>query len=255
MVYPNTPCRLNPDISKRSKRRAGKKVLQEAHYVGPFKHLTNRKSLILFLKENPNKHNDFVLSLILREEQYNLLNQKLEGQVSKHHVLPLHDSGSPERWNIITVKKEEHDIIHRYRYEVYQQKADFQASFATQASVLNSVGIHNKKKKKVANFGILNIAPEVSFAIQKGMRWKHCDGYEDIIQPNSVSTVQEILQILIESLPDGHLDKDRLKKTANSTNYIRRHIITSFPVENPIENLPNLSKPCYTAYHFKVISF
>lgn len=257
-LYPNSPCLPKPDIEGRPKRRAGKEVQRQAHLNGQFGLIQNRQNLISYLKENPNEHNDFALELIQRDEERKRNKTSIDrSQYSNHHVIPLHAQGSPDSWNIIAVTKAEHDKIHRLRYKVYQEIDDLKATFGTAsdlASTTNSTmessmdDSTEKPKRELAN---LNKRTEETIrAIEKGMVWTHKDGYEEVIPPNDVSTVNEIRARLINALPVGHVDRSRMEQSSSSKTYIRDHINPVFSVTNSA----TLSQLRNSAYGFVVRS-
>lgn len=129
-IYPNTPFIQKPDVIGRPKRREGKEKQRQAHLNGGFGFIRNRNDLIQYLKEQPNKHNNYALELVLRDDERKRNKVTLsKGESSRHHVLPLHAQGSPDNWNIISVTKKEHDKLHRLRYEIYQEEADLKSDF------------------------------------------------------------------------------------------------------------------------------
>lgn len=191
---------------------------------------------------------------------------------SKHHIIPIHDGGSPDKWNILKVSKEEHDQIHRLRYEVYHHPVDKLAIRATAndakmaSSVVrgtNPVWIssgpvvplelqeHNSnqslssicstgegeekeqtnckidKESKESKY-LFRRTPETLKAIEKGMVWKHKQGFEVIIKPNTVQTVEQVKELLINSLPQDKEFRQRIEKNKTSVNYIRQVINNVF---------------------------
>lgn len=144
-IYANSPCAKKNPLSNQPFRRQGKESLIKNHLNGPHSFLQNFEDLMQFLKANPNPHNDYVLDLIkLGPRSF------LKGQSSRHHIIPIHDGGSPEKWNILRVSKEEHDKIHRLRYEVYQQDGDKRAIRATSndAKMVSSSSAELRMEKK-----------------------------------------------------------------------------------------------------------
>lgn len=212
--------------------------------------------MIQYLTENTNEYNNFVLSLVKRDDKISNKEIFLPGPISKHHVLPIHAQGSPEKWNIIQVTKKEHMVLHKLRFQVYKEEGDKKAIFGTtsdfvrydSSSFQNQINEEIKEKKRnIPNWGVLRRTPEVSLAIQKGMVWVHNDGYEIIIFPNSVETVRQIVDKLIESLPEEHVDRIRMSSNENSANFIRNHIHTVFHIETTL-----LNKRQFSAYGFEV---
>lgn len=236
-IYANSPCAKKNPSSNQPFRRQSKEILRQNHLNGPHGFIQNFKDLIQFLKTNPNVHNNYVVVLIeLGERSFE------KKKSSKHHIIPLHDGGSPDKWNILRVSKEEHDQIHRLRYEVYQQDGDKRAIRATSNDVkmISSVQhdstslssfseyekeIHNESKKSKYFY---RRTPETLKAIEKGMVWKHKDGFEIIIKPNSVETVEQIKELLIDSLPENHISRQKIVKNKTSVNYIREVINNVF---------------------------
>lgn len=255
-LYPNSPCIPRPDILGRPKRRAGKEVLRQAHLNGQFGFIRNRQYLIDFFRKNPNEHNDFALEVIQRDEERKQNKTSIDKrQFSSHHLIPLHAQGSPESWNIILLTKAENDKIHRLRYKLYQEAGDLKATFATASdlasattSSMESSVDYSTKESNIAN--LQRRTPETLRAIEKGMVWTHTDGYEEVILPNDVKTVEEIFLRLINALPVGHVDRSRMEQSSSSKTYIRGHITTVFSDSNS----PPLSKPRYSAYGFVVRS-
>lgn len=279
-LYPDSPFSPRLDVLNRSTRRAGKAVLRKTHLNGPYGFIQNREQLIDFLKTNPNPHNHYVLELVLRDTEFPKRRSELPtGEYSYHHVIPLHAKGSPDNWNLIYLTKQEHDITHRLRYEVYQDRKDLLATYATGSDVKiystpassteNSLedegeeAIHQRiSRKKVL---LARRTPETLQAISEGMIWIHQKtGTQFVIKPNSVETIQNIKELLIENLPTFACacskakaqvnDDDRKRMLSNessSNNYIREHINTVFKLE---DSQTVLRKPRSSVYGFIVQS-
>lgn len=236
MLYPNSPTRKKETTPAQPQRRAGRDVLHAAFVNGPFGHIHSVKDLISYFKENSNAYNDKALQLVLRHEGLKKQKRKLEeffpNKVSYHHIIPLHAKGSPARWNIIPVTKEEHYELHDLRFKVYGEKADLFATYATQSDVIKAdTGDFKKLKQPKPNtIGIRNLPEEIRIALQRGMVLTHKDGFHCEIKPNTLQTTQEIKNALLECLPDEHFDKKRILQNKTSINYIRALIITAFPV-------------------------
>lgn len=253
--YPNSPCLPKPDIDGRPKRRDGKDAQRQAHLKGPFQSIRNRQQLKDFLKKDRNEHNNLALELIQRDEERRKNKSSLEkGQFSRHHVIPLHAQGSPDAWNIVVLTKAEHDQIHRLRYQVYGKIEDKQATYGTTSDLALSTPsgridsqetTSGKTKRELAD--LQKRTKETLRAIDEGMVWTHKEGYQEVIPPQKVSTVKEILARLINALPVGHVDRNRMEQSSSSKTYIREHIHTVFSVpEEP------LGKPRNSAYNFVV---
>lgn len=267
LLYPNSPIRKKETTTKQPSRRAGKNVLNIAFVNGPFGHIHNIKDLIFYLKENPNLYNTRVLELILRNEDQKKQKRKLKdfypNKVSYHHVIPLHAKGSPDRWNIIPVTKEEHHELHDLRFKVYGEKADLLATYATKSDIIkaNTGSLKKFKQPKTNNIGIRNLPQEIRIALQRGMVFTHKDGFSFEVKPNTLQTTQEIKQGLLNCLPEGHCDKKRIIQNKTSVNYIRALIITTFPLsQSDLNNLnkttlPALKKQVSSAYGFTVTYF
>lgn len=67
------------------------------------------------------------------------------------------------------------------------------------------------------------------------MVWKHKDGFEVIIKPNSVETVQQVKELLIHSLPEDHVFRQKIVKNKTSVNYIRQVINNVFGKQSDIK--------------------
>jgi hypothetical protein len=258
-IYPNSPCIQKPHVKGRPKRREGIEALREAHSQGQFGHIQNRADLKKMLKENPNKNNDYALKLVEAYEKREADGIVTKGDVySKHHVLPLHAQGSPDSWNIISLTKEEHDKVHQYCYEIYQELGDLKATYATASDLARSLSLQtseqsleakeSKAKEKCKKANLEKRTAETIAAIEKGMIWKHADGTTVKIVLNSVETIEEIKQKLIESLPKNHCDRCRMESASSANNYIRNHITTFFKngTSHPI------LKPQNSVYGFNV---
>nr|QIA47038.1 putative HNH homing endonuclease [Colemanosphaera charkowiensis]QIA47075.1 putative HNH nucleases [Colemanosphaera charkowiensis] len=252
-IYPNSPCRKNQINKNKSGRRVGREVLRVACKNGQFGHIQNVKQLMDYLKNNPNAYNTKVLSLIIRNEGLKKHKIKLKdlypGEISMHHVIPLHANGSPDLWNIIPVTKEEHHELHQLRYAVYGEKADLQATFATQSDIIKArTGCSQKIKQipKQNTSGIRNIPLEVANALKQGMICIHKDGYAITIQPNTLQTTQDVKNTLVNLLPEDHKDRQRILQNKTSVNYIRSLIITTFP----LPTTGTLKKQVQSAYGF-----
>lgn len=250
-LYPNSPFSRRPDVVNRPARRAGVSVLRTAHLAGPYGSIGNRQQLINFLRRNPDAHNDYVLPLVIRDTQFPKTRDELpSNQYSFHHVIPLHTQGSPDAWNIIYVTKEEHHRAHELRYQVYQDISDLRATYATAADLerfLNQTSstensIENETQED-SNQGVARRnallarrTPETLKAIKEGMVWTHqTTGIQVIIQPNSVQTIQDIKQLLINSLPINNSERKRmLSNEPSSNNYIRQYINTVFRLNDSV---------------------
>lgn len=162
-LYPNSPLRKKEINLARPTRRAGKEFLNAAFVNGPFGYINNVKDLINYLTSNSNAYNDKVLTLVLRNEDLKKDKVKtkdfFKDNVSHHHVIPLHSSGSPAHWNIIPVTKEEHNELHALRYEVYHEKGDLLATYGTQSDIYKAQtgGFKKIKQPKPDNSGIRNL--------------------------------------------------------------------------------------------------
>ncbi len=247
-IYPNSPCIPNETIENRPKRREGIEKLRDAHRKGQYGFIQNKEDLIQYLEQNPNAHNTFVLELIQRESNMVREKQVLSEPTSKHHILPIFDQGSPDSWNILEVTRKEHMQIHMLRYEVYKKEGDKKAIYGTtsdfQRSSSDSFDESSQSERVSVNWGVVRRTPEVSFAIKTGMIWKHKDGFVCKLKPNSVETVKEIIEKLIDCLPKDHPDRFRLQAHSSVANYIRQHIATIFPVPG-IAQHPKLRKGAY----------
>jgi hypothetical protein len=255
-IYPNNPTLKKETTQARPPRRAGKAILQAAFVNGPFGHINNINDLILYLKENPNIYNDKVLNHILRNEslkkQKGGLKEFFKNNVSRHHIIPFHALGSPESWNLLSVTTEEHHELHVLRYQVYKEKGDLTATHGTLSNVCKSQtgGFEKTKQPKPMNFGVHNLPEEVRLALKHGMVFTHTDHYCFEIKPNTLQTTKQIVQGLLDCLPDGHPDKERILKNPTSVNYIRNLVITTFP----LPHCSPLKKSIKSAYGFTVKS-
>lgn len=272
LVYPNSPCISN--IKKEGPqakiiRRSGKKKLREVFQNSERGHIKNLQELIFYLNQNPNAYNNKVLELLFRNEGLKQQNKSLKflfpGKISKHHVIPIHDGGSPDSWNIIEVTKKEHHELHELRYRVYHQKNDLKATYATHADVIQveknlksveepnqEISVVKQKKNRKQILGLLNIPLEVSKALENELTFIHKDGYVLKVLPNTLKTTSEIKEALINLLPENHVDKERMLKNKTSANYIRSMIITKFLLENN-NTQKSLVKKVYSAYGFKLL--
>lgn len=95
--------------------------------------------------------------------------------------------------------------------------------------------------------------PETLQAISEGMIWIHQKtSTQLVIKPNSVETIQNIKELLIENLPINDDDRKRmLSNESSSNNYIREHINTVFKLE---DSQTVLRKPRSSVYGFIVQS-
>lgn len=259
--YPNSPIVPRADDENRPTRRRGISRLRNAHSKGKYASIQSREDLINFLQKNPNEHNNYVLPLVIRDTQFpKKKNEFFPGQYSLHHVIPLHDQGSPDSWNIIYVTKEEHYVIHKLRYDVYKQLGDASAVRATRSDFEKALNpdispeeIFEKKeavKKENRRRAYLKRRnPETERAIKEGMLWTHKKtGTKVVIQPNSIETIQDIKDLLIKNLPADDSDRQRmLSNTSSSNNYIREHVQTVFKTADL-----TVSKPRLTVYGFVV---
>jgi hypothetical protein len=94
-----------------------------------FTSVTNRQTLMAFLKDSRNKnaYNTFILSLLDKESEFTM-NQGEKSQTNvilqKHHIIPLHAGGPDEIWNLVKVTVKDHVTAHRLRYLVYNEDGD-----------------------------------------------------------------------------------------------------------------------------------
>lgn len=262
-IFPNSPFVPRQDVEDRPLRRAGRKTLREVHSKGQYKDIQNREQLIKYLKAHPNKHNDLALDLVIRDTKNAELGIKFaKGTYSKHHVLPLHAQGSPDAWNMISVTKQEHHDLHRLRFDVYRDEGDKKAMLLTNSdlqiasnsvsSVEQSIEEREATKKENRRKASLNRrTPETVKAVEEGMFWKHeKTGTQVIIEPGSAETIEEIRDLLIQSLPTDNKDRQRISSNPSSGNYIRDHIKTVFKTEGSENN----SKIRTSVYGFVVKS-
>lgn len=233
-IYPNSPFRQKPEILHRPKRREGVAKQREAHQNGRFSFLQNRTDLLNYFKNDQNKHNIFVFRLLCNTGEQESRQKNWDGtKFTRHHIIPLHAQGSPDSWNILIVTKEEHDTIHRLRYEVYREE-DRKAMYVTNSD-LQRYSTSSSEEEENQKPCLTTLSPskekylqrrtaETLRAIENGMIWKHKEGFLVRFEPNSVQTIEEIRQKLCENLPENHPDRARMEKNATSSNSIREHI-------------------------------
>nr|YP_764435.1 putative site-specific DNA endonuclease [Stigeoclonium helveticum]ABF60221.1 putative site-specific DNA endonuclease [Stigeoclonium helveticum] len=261
-LYPNSPFQQRQDTLDRPARRAGVQKLRNTNKKGQYASIRSREDLIKFLQQNSNKHNDYVLPLVLRDTNFPKRRNELPpGQYSFHHVIPLHDKGSPDSWNLIYVTKEEHYVVHKLRFEVYKQQGDSMAIRATQSDfekVSNPASSEEilearetAKKLSRRRTLLLRRNPQTLRAIQEGMLWRHeRTGVSVLIKPDSVETIQDIKELLIANLPEEDWDRQKmLSNISSSNNYIRQHVDTVFKTDDF-----KIKKPRQRAYGFVVQS-
>jgi hypothetical protein len=240
-LYPQSPCRkknVGESLQTQPTRRAGKKILREVHSKGAFGHINNIEDCIQYLKNNPNPYNDLVLTYILRAENFTKQNRKFKelfpGNTSMHHIFPLHAGGSPDNWNLVPVTKEEHHQLHEIRYQVFGEKQDKLATYGTKSDEIRAkTGVFQQLKTPKARYSS-PLAPEVFKILERGLVFKHRDGFEGVVLPNSVKTMKQIQQVCLDVLPENHPDKIRILKNKTSVNYLRSLIITNFPLEGSV---------------------
>lgn len=256
-IYPNSPfIKRNMDVG----RRQGIQKLRQIHSEGAYNQIKSRADLIDFLSKNSNSYNNLSLKLIKREDfgKTKLLNLPM----SKHHVIPLHDSGSPDKWNLIQVTKEEHHLLHVLRFEIYQNPKDLYATYLTQADLIKYTQQTNPPQlnpnqnssktplviSRSDKYGKQRVTKEAKFAMEKGMIWKHKDGFQIRIEPNSISSINELKNILIQNIPLNHPTQLQLKNSSSANNYLRAVLVTNFAF---VDSVP-ISKPRTHVYGFTV---
>lgn len=106
----------NPNKGKQVSRKN-----KEIEPKQPFFSINSREKLILHLKNNPNKYNDFILEKINEENNSSktTLNDK-----NKHHIIPKHAGGADKSWNMVMLTTLDHQKAHELRFEVYQEKGE-----------------------------------------------------------------------------------------------------------------------------------
>jgi hypothetical protein len=253
-TYDKFPCKKKIHINQPI-RKNGMKALRQYFNNGPFGWIQNVKDLKTYLQQDLNSYNEKALTLLIRNED--LISQKVKlkiffknGDVCMHHVIPLHAKGSPDKWNIIAVTKEEHYNLHQLRYKVYNERFDLLASYATHSDMLKiQTGKFQKLKTTKNNLlAVRNLPKEILVALQNGMIWTHKDGFLLKIHPNSLQTMQQIKQCLVDCLPEEHKDRKRMMHNQTSVNYLRSLIITTFPLPTS----KGLKKQARSAYNFIV---
>lgn len=176
-----------------SKRIKKKKPLNPM-FIG----ITNRETLIFYLKNNFNDYNFFILQKL--EEEELVIKRKKEYPeivVQVHHIIPLHAGGPDEKWNLVLLEVNEHFIAHRKRLDVYGEDGD--ERFLRFVDNINTNYFPRSVHKN-------QIPPIVQKKLQEGTVWSH-PNYRDvlIIPPNAVELPSELYDFFLQSLPKDSL--------------------------------------------------
>lgn len=205
-----------------------------------YAHISNKEDLKNFLKENPNVYNDFILQRI---------DHPAVGKYTEdHHIIPKHAGGPNKRWNLIKLTPEDHMEAHQLRSLVYNEPGDSHAlRFRTNPSELferrlrgNQIANETRLRARTGIYaegvsskggrsgGLVKshekdlkqstkMSEPVLKSLYEGSRWKHLQtGTELIVQPNSLFTLPQLVQKLLEALPPCK-DKEVLEKAKTST--------------------------------------
>lgn len=96
--------------------------------------ISSRKDLEIFLKQNPNAYNTFILQCLNNKptetvsKKSDFINQKdntlCNKMMQKHHIFPIYSGGPDCDWNIIKLSVEDHYKAHSLRYDVYHEEGD-----------------------------------------------------------------------------------------------------------------------------------
>lgn len=95
------------DIRKLSRSERHKKCLRIR--TNSCDTISNKSEMISFLKNNPNRYNDYILSLYTRPDASHVKNKP---GYQAHHIFPLHSGGPDVSWNIISLTPYEHAMAH-----------------------------------------------------------------------------------------------------------------------------------------------
>lgn len=87
------------------------------------KTIHNNEQLINYLNEEKNSYSKFILSKLDRDTR-----DLRDKTTQLHHIIPLHQSGPNQKWNLIELTIEEHAEAHQLLFDNYQKAADLGAS-------------------------------------------------------------------------------------------------------------------------------
>ena len=127
-------------IKHMARRRKTKQEISVLFEKSSYKQIKTKQDLVLYLKENSNKYNDFMLTLINRQNQEVILDEQ-------HHIIPRSEGGPDEYWNLISLSFKEHGLAHKLRYEVYGQEGDYLAFMGRQNLPENAKQIKTTRAK------------------------------------------------------------------------------------------------------------
>jgi hypothetical protein len=215
-----------------------------------FRSITNKETLLVFLKTNPNIYNDFVLEKIETESetlnQARIHNLAIEG----HHIIPKGIGGPDEDWNLVNLTVEDHTTAHRLRYDVYQYAGDMLAvnlrvnpASCTQEAILARISLsHESSRKNQTGFWsseqqainrrkggtkqtaskrakyIEKLSPIIREKFQHIMIWSHPDLKQNLVLlPNTVELTIDLLPIFLAALPPTSPFRKNLQKISNKS--------------------------------------
>jgi hypothetical protein len=212
---------------KKAVVNAAKKAayLKKAERYSSFK---SREDLISHLKSENNEYSAFILERMDNPPQGD--------DVEQHHVIPLHAGGPDQPWNFIPLTSEDHLKAHEIRAEVYKEIGDINAirlrgennvELRTRRIEANKRGDATRKSQgtgiyeegasvKGGQIGgkVKSIAKDLGHRSQtssaviacheEGSTWFHKPtGTVFRCEPNEVRTLPQLVEKLIEALPEG----------------------------------------------------
>jgi RNA polymerase subunit RPABC4/transcription elongation factor Spt4 len=200
--------RKEPQETSALSKGIKKKKILKPMFIG----ITNRETLIFYLKNNFNDYNFFILQKLEEEESVILKKREFpEIVVQYHHIIPLHAGRPDEKWDLVLLELNEHIIAHRLRFKVYKEDGD--ERYLRFVDKINT----NYFPREVH---INQISPIVQKKLQEGTVWVHPNyRYVLTIPPNAVELPSELYDFFLQSLPvDSLVYQDLLltNKTAFS---------------------------------------
>lgn len=184
----------------------------------------NKESLTLFLKQNNNKYNNFILHKIMLKDEFHM-----KEPTQKHHIIPLHSKGPNVDWNIIYLSVKDHAWAHALLYEVYKKHEDLKC--------LSFFYIHLNKEdfdiNKVESLfsGVSSVSVRhlrtstsltASHVLRKGTVWKHPHLKENLlIGPNQMDSPSSLKERLVGALPNTSPSKAYIEGVSKTTFRLR----------------------------------
>lgn len=109
----------NKPVKKKSKNIL-LKIAKAIYFIQEdFKNIKNKEDLVIYLTNNPNSYNNFILDKL--QNEHLLLPSTVK---ERHHIIPKHAGGLDDPWNLIYLSSTDHVKAHELRAEVYKETGD-----------------------------------------------------------------------------------------------------------------------------------